>query len=653
MSSQPYASASLYVGDLAPEVTEALLFEIFKTIGPVASIRVCRDALTRRSLGYAYVNFHNVSDAERAIEHLNYSQILNKQCRIMWSHRDPARRKSGVGNIYIKNLDTAIDNAALYATFSDFGHILSCKVEVDENGVSKGFGYVHYETQEEAEQAISKVNGMLMNDKQVFVGPFKPRKERNTEENKHRFTNVFIKNLDAGVSQDALTKKFAEFGKVTSCVIMPNDKGESKGFGFVNFEKPEDAQKAVEALNGNVINGKPIYVGRAQKKHEREQELRTQRLEQLQKYQGINVYIKNLDDTIDDDRLRQEFSKFGTITSARVMRDDKSNSKGFGFVCFTNPEEATRAVTEMNGVLLVSKPLYVGLAQRKDVRRAQLEALHNQKLSQLRMQQASVMPPMYPNGPPVFFPPGMPHQPRMMYPQQMVPRTRFNAPSGPGGPQGQQGGPRQPPPAGTPGGFQPMPNYVVPMGQRQQQPGQQRGGPRAPRNQPSGGGVGVVMAQGPVPTQPQGNPQQPPTGAPVTAGPAGGPQANGKGPRGGVQQVPSQTRNFKYTSTARNQVPQGPAAGLAQAPLAQPALAPPDGMGAEESKQMIGEQLYSQISRVQPDRAGKITGMLLESLDLRDLLGLLQSRPLLDAKIQEAMTVLHEHVPEEVPNGLE
>ena len=71
----------------------------------------------RRSLGYAYMNYGNHLDADTAMKELSFTPLNNKPIRIMYSNRDPSARRSGSGNVFIKNLDKAINNKALYETF--------------------------------------------------------------------------------------------------------------------------------------------------------------------------------------------------------------------------------------------------------------------------------------------------------------------------------------------------------------------------------------------------------------------------------------------------------------------------------------------------------------------------------------------------------
>lgn len=716
-----FTSASLYIGDLLPEVNEGLLFEIFNAVGPVASIRVCRDAVTRRSLGYAYVNYHQAADAERALDSMNFTDIKGKPCRIMWSQRDPSMRRSGVGNIFVKNLHEGIDNKQLYDTFSLFGNILSCKVVTDkETGLSKGYGYVHYETNEAAKNAIEKLDGMLIDGKEVNVGVFMRRDNRPDAQ---AFTNVFLKNIPFEWDEKRLENEFEVFGeiasvsismgrrkrlvkKVAKAPVLPpavedkkeegaaaedkkEEEGEKKeeeaaeekpaeseepkeaeadepakeeekpadeeepakeeeveeptgpeslGFGFINFLDHESAAKAVEAMNDKEFKvtedgeetTKVLYVGRAQKKAERERELRTkyesEKMDRIAKFQGVNLYVKNLDDSVTDDILRDEFSTMGTITSARVMRDMKSGiSRGFGFVCFSTPEDSTRAVNEMNGKIICSKPIFVALAQRRDVRRAQLEAQHNQGRGgqggapgQPGMMRGPMGGPMggYPGAGVPMYMPGRPGGPGM---QPSYPAMPGQMMGGRGGYGGMQGGP------GRMGGY-PMQGY----GMMPAQPGRGgRGGPggRGGRGGPQmgrGGPGPYGRGRGPAPGQPPMKFNQQARNAPPQGGPGMLPPHPGPGGPPQQPDAPAQP------------APDAPSAAAQLTPAALASATP------EVQKNMIGERLYPLIHQTQPELAGKITGMLLE-MDNSELLHLLESPEALKAKIDEALLVLEAH----------
>ena len=637
-------ATSLYVGELDPTVNEAMLYEIFSMVGPVSSIRVCRDAVTRRSLGYAYVNYLNAADGERALEQLNYSLIKNRPCRIMWSQRDPALRKTGAGNVFIKNLDEGIDTKALHDTFQAFGNILSCKVATSAQGESLGYGFVHYDTKEAAQAAIDNVNGMSLNDKVVYVGMHIPRRERQAkiDEIRAHFTNLYVKNVQLDASDEEFKDLFDQFGQVTSCILSRDSEGKSKGFGFVNYASHEDAKKAVDELHEKDFKGQQLYVARAQKKSEREDELKRayeqRKYESNLKYQGVNLYVKNLDDEMTEEKLQTEFEAFGQITSCKIMMDDKGASKGFGFVCFSAPDEATKAVAELNGKMIGAKPIYVALAQRKEVRRQQLEAQVAQR-NQIRTQQqyAAGMPGM----PPYMGGPGMYYGPPSGYPQPGARGPMGYPQPGPGG----MPRPRFYAPPGQMPGMPPMPPYgQVPPQQFGQFPGAPpQGPPRGPprpgqqqqpaqqQQQPQNGAAAPAAGQ-----RPPMSGQPLPNGAPAPRG-APGPMRGPGGP--GAQQGRA---GYKLNQGTRNAPEEQGQGGLTAATLANAA--------PQERKQMLGEALYPKIHATHADLAGKITGMLLE-MDTDELLYLIENDEALSSKVSEAIQVLEEFNKQQTTQG--
>eukprot|EP01086_Lenisia_limosa_P017634 TRINITY_DN8_c0_g1_i1.p1 TRINITY_DN8_c0_g1~~TRINITY_DN8_c0_g1_i1.p1 ORF type:complete len:548 (+),score=239.70 TRINITY_DN8_c0_g1_i1:40-1644(+) len=371
----PFANASIYVGDLNPEVTESMLYAKFSQCGSVASIRVCRDTVNRRSLGYAYVNFSQHTEAQNAIEKLNFTDINGRACRVMWSQRDPTLRKNGAGNIFIKNLHKDIGHKALHEIFNQFGNILSCKVAMDEEGNSRGFGFVHFDADKDAKSAIEQLNGVLINDCEVFVGPFRSKKDRPAQE--MTFTNVFIKNFGTKITEEEFVALFGEH-KPESYFFAKDEEGKPKGFGFAAFKTCEIAKEIVDMLHDKKeVDGEKLYAGRAMKKNERQSFLREKAILRRQQISQTsaksNLYIKNLPENFSDEKLTEMFAPFGKILSAKVMVDNVGKPRGFGFVNMSTVEEAQAARQELMTRPVEGKPLYIAAAQRKEERRLFLE----------------------------------------------------------------------------------------------------------------------------------------------------------------------------------------------------------------------------------------------------------------------------------------
>ncbi|PWW77315.1 Polyadenylate-binding protein/Hyperplastic disc protein [Tuber magnatum] len=300
----------------------------------------------------------------------------------------------------------------------------------------------------------------------------------------------------------------------------------------------------------------------------------------------------------------------------------------------------------MNQRMVNGKPLYVALAQRKDVRKSQLEA-SIQARNQIRMQQQAAAAGMQPAGflnAQMYYGPGqqtgfMPQGGRgLPFPQPSIMPMA-------GGPQGGPGGPGSRGPQA--GNFAPNTSRSqgpIPQGIPQQMYGPPAMGPGAG---PGGPGfapyppnpLAAAQAQAVVASQQgRGRGGVPPAGmaglqqgmANMSMGPRGPVQPGRGGPRANL---PPQTQPGR--PPVPPQIPHVSASGIDPALFA---ASPP-----HAQKQLLGESLYPKIQRQHPELAGKITGMLLE-MDNMELLALLDDEQALIAKVDEALSVYDEYV---------
>ncbi|ELA42776.1 uncharacterized protein VICG_00091 [Vittaforma corneae ATCC 50505] len=372
-------------GNLSPKTSIAELVALFSR-EPVAieDIKMKKNDLIQSS--YAFVTFLSIEDAKRIVEKYNYTTLHDREMTLMILTSGNVFPENA--NLFVKNIPKEYTTKKLYEIFKDFGSIASCKVSVDSNGESRGYGFVQYETVESADKAIADLRDEKFEGKTLSISRFdrslRDQKHSDSSSSTSSFTNVFVKNFPSSLTEAKLKDILEKYGPICSIYLPLNEKSEPVGFACVNFEKAEDAAKAVENLHNKHIFSLeecqdssvatcPFYIQKAERRKEREETIRKQ-LEALS-LKGINsknnLYIAHIPETFSEDEIRDLFSKFGTIVSIKLQKTSSENNKQFGYICFKTPEEAAAAFEAMDGTLLDNSKLRISFYKAKNERRAE------------------------------------------------------------------------------------------------------------------------------------------------------------------------------------------------------------------------------------------------------------------------------------------
>lgn len=311
---------SLYIGNLPDTMFDLDLYKHFSSRGyKLKNARVMFDE-ANRSKRFGYLNFHDASEAQRCLTEMNNTSINGKQILL---NKQKDREFDSQANLLVRNLPKSLDQKGLADMFKAFGKIGSCKLEIYGDGTSRGFGYVQFDSPDDAKKAIEALNDKTIDGQMITVVVHSKRDERETQA--ERYTNLFLQNLPANYNAQSLRDLFSQYGEIASVEM-----GSKPGHGFISFKNHEHAQAAREAVNMKLkLDDKTILCFPHIYKKESDLQPKGSNSNPIVQNQKemfkSNIYVRFIPKHVTKEELEAEFSRAGTICSTRMKPFEMTN----------------------------------------------------------------------------------------------------------------------------------------------------------------------------------------------------------------------------------------------------------------------------------------------------------------------------------------
>ncbi|KAK8915455.1 Oligouridylate-binding protein 1 [Metarhizium anisopliae] len=183
---------------------------------------------------------------------------------------------------------------------------------------------------------------------------------------------LYVGGLEQRVTEDVLRQIFETTGHVQNVKIIPDKNAKGFNYGFVEYDDPGAAERAMSTLNGRRVHQSVLSAFFSPLLTPRCQEIRvnwayqsnTSNKEDTSSH--FHIFVGDLSNEVNDDILLQAFSAFGTVSEARVMWDMKTGrTRGYGFVAFRDRSDAEKALSSMDGEWLGSRAIRCNWANQK------------------------------------------------------------------------------------------------------------------------------------------------------------------------------------------------------------------------------------------------------------------------------------------------